>query len=75
MEKIIAILVSAISNEIWKAITIEAKVYRGKNDIKDRTEVFKTHLAEIEQGEGDDDAKNKQLDALARTLLYGRLRK
>lgn len=75
MEKIIAILVSAISNEIWKAITIEAKVYRGKNDIKDRTDVFKKHLAEIEQGEGDDDAKNKQLDDLARTLLYGRLRK
>lgn len=72
MAKLAAIIIGAFSDYIWKAVLLEARVYRGKADIKDRIDEFKKHVEDIEKSDlQSDDLKNERLDNAARTLLYG----
>jgi hypothetical protein len=72
LEKILVVIIAQFSDYLWKALLLEARVYRGKVDLQLRIDAFKAHLADIEAAKYDDDSlKNERLDNAARSLLYG----
>lgn len=71
IDRLIAAIVAGFSEALWKALVTEAKVFRSDMTYAERVKTFDAHLDEIKKGDEDEATKNNQLDALARTLLYG----
>lgn len=72
IDKLLAIFIAQFSEYIWRALLVEARVYRQKQELADRIKEFRQHVDDIEKSEFQDDAlKNERLDNAARTLLYG----
>jgi hypothetical protein len=75
LDTILAIIISKISDALWNALFLEARILRSRIDISMRINQFRGYLSELENNKSlTEDEKNEALDRSARILLYGRTR-
>ncbi len=72
LELILSIIISKVSDHLWRMLCLEARVSRGHQTSDERGAIFQRHLEDIQSStDQSDEVKNERLDNAARTLLFG----